>query len=91
MTQLGNGLSEANHHEEALCVQEAELSMRRRQLDVSEAELLDVQSNLAITYSRLGRDERALEIEGPSRKARGGRNQGKRKQIKNPEDKKYYI
>ena len=63
MTQLGNGLSEANHHEEAMSVQEAELSMRRRQLDVSEAELLDVQSNLAITYSRVGRDEKALEIE----------------------------
>ena len=30
MTQLGNGLSEADHHEDALSVQEAELSMRRR-------------------------------------------------------------
>jgi hypothetical protein len=61
MTQLGNGLSKANHHEDALSVQEAELSMRRR-LGASEAELLDVQSNLAITYGELGHHEKTLSM-----------------------------
>ena len=40
MSVLGNGLSDANHHEDALSVREAELSMRRR-LGASEDIILD--------------------------------------------------
>ena len=61
MTQLGNGLSEANHHEDALSVMETELSMRRRVGD-SESNILVAQSNLASTYSHLGREEEALRM-----------------------------
>ena len=39
MTQLGNGLADALHHEDALSVQEAELAMLRR-LGASEASIL---------------------------------------------------
>ena len=49
LTQLGNGLSDAGHYEDALSVQEAELSMMRR-LGASEEHILGVQSNLASTY-----------------------------------------
>ena len=59
MTQLGNGLSEADQNEDAMSVQEAELSMRRR-LGDSERNILAVQNNLAITYSALRRFEEAL-------------------------------
>ena len=58
MTQLGNGLSEADQNEDAMSVQEAELSMRRR-LGDSERNILAVQNNLAITYSALRRFEEA--------------------------------
>jgi len=61
MTQLGNGLSAAQHHEDALSVQEAELSMMRR-LGASEHNILAVQSNLATTYEKLERDEEALRM-----------------------------
>ena len=50
MTQLGNGLSLADHHEDALSVREAELSMKRR-LGAPEHRILVVQTNLASTYS----------------------------------------
>ena len=43
MTQLGNGLSAADHHEDALIVREAELSMRGRH-GVSGHNLLAVQT-----------------------------------------------
>ena len=56
MTQLGNGLSLANHNEDALSVQEAELSMLRR-LGVSEYNILIAQGNLANTYEALGRKD----------------------------------
>ena len=59
MTILGNGLSDANQHEDALSVQEAELAMERR-LGASESHMLVVQSNLASSYSMLGRVEEAL-------------------------------
>ena len=59
MSQLGGGLSEAGHFEDALSVQEAELSMLRR-LGASEESKLDVQSNLASMYRALGRLEEAL-------------------------------
>ena len=62
MTQLGNGLSAIHHYEDALAVQEAELSMLRR-LGTPEANILDVHCNLAVTYAKLGRDEEALRLE----------------------------
>jgi len=61
MNQLGNGLSSANHHEEALSVGEAELSIKRR-LGVPESSILVVQGNLAMTHHRLGRNEEALRM-----------------------------
>ena len=59
MTSLGNGLNAAKHFEDALSVQEAELSMLRR-LGDSEDNILFVQGNLASTYQRLGRCEEAM-------------------------------
>jgi hypothetical protein len=60
MNLLGNGLFDAKHHEFALSVREAELSMRRR-LGDAESNILVVQGNLAITYQNLGRlDEACL-------------------------------
>ncbi|CAH0379443.1 unnamed protein product [Pelagomonas calceolata] len=61
MSLLGSGLSENNHHEDALSVQEAELSMRRR-LGDSEDNILVVQGNLATTYQLLGRLEDSLRL-----------------------------
>ena len=60
MNLLGNGLRLAKHHADALTVQEAELSMKRR-LGDSENNILVVQSNLAGTYEMLGRPE-ALQM-----------------------------
>ena len=59
---LGNGLSDAGHHEDALSVQEAELSMKRR-LGAPEEHMLATQSNLAMHVSTLGRLEEALSME----------------------------
>ena len=61
MNQLGLGLESASHHEDALTVYEAELSVRRRQGD-SEGDILAVQGNLAITYESLGRVDEALRL-----------------------------
>jgi len=61
MTQLGRGLSEAGHLEDALSVREADLSMRRR-LGDSESNILAVQANLACSYEKLGRIEEALQM-----------------------------
>jgi tetratricopeptide (TPR) repeat protein len=61
MTQLGNGLYVAGHYEEALSVEEANLSMRRR-LGASEDDILGVQSNLASSYANIGRLEEALSM-----------------------------
>jgi len=61
MNMLGNGLSEANHHEDALSVGEAELAMKRR-VGAPEASILVVQGNLADTYEDLGRFEEALRL-----------------------------
>jgi hypothetical protein len=65
MTLLGAGLSEAHHHEAAVSVMEAQLSMMRRVgAPVYGVEhILAMQSNLAVAYGDLGRQERALEIE----------------------------
>ena len=61
MTQLGNGLTEAEHDEDALAVREAELSMMRR-LGASEYNILAVQGNLANTYQHLHRYDEALRL-----------------------------
>jgi tetratricopeptide (TPR) repeat protein len=61
MQQLGHGLSEARHYEDALSVQEAELSTLRR-IGVPEEQMLVAQSNLANTYQALGRLEPALRM-----------------------------
>ena len=62
MTVLGNGLYLAEHYEDALSVQEAQLSMYRR-LGASENDILVSQTNLANTYHALGRLEQALQLE----------------------------
>jgi len=59
MGMLGIGLSHAEHYEDALSVQQAELSMERR-LGGSEDNILSVQGNLANSYEKLGRREEAL-------------------------------
>ena len=56
---LGNGLSESDHHEDALSVQQAELSVERR-VGAPEDSILIVQNNIANTYRLLGRNEEAL-------------------------------
>ena len=61
MRHLGNGLSDGDHHEDALAVQEAELSMKLR-LGAPENMILVVQGNIAITYRTLDRNEDALRI-----------------------------
>ena len=60
MTELGNGLSEAKHHTDALIVIKADLAMRRR-LGTSEHNMLIVQGNLANIYDIVGRQEEALD------------------------------
>jgi len=60
MANLGNGLSAAKHHEDALSVREAELAILRR-VGAPEQHILGVQGNLALTYSSLGRHEEAVE------------------------------
>ena len=61
MMQLGNGLFSADHHEDALVVQEANLSMRRR-IGASAQSILTVQGDLANTYQNLGRLDEALSM-----------------------------
>ena len=61
MSVLGNSLSVARHHEDALAVKEANLAMMRR-LAASERNILAAQGNLANTYHMLGRDEEALRV-----------------------------
>ena len=56
MTHLGNGLSNAECHADALSVKEAELAMMRR-IGAPEESILVAQGNLAITYGALGRPE----------------------------------
>ena len=62
MTVLGNGLSDAQQHADALSVKEADLSTRWR-LGESENNILLTQTNLAITYTALGRHEEALQMD----------------------------
>ena len=61
MTQLGNGLHDANHHEDALSVQEATLSTLRR-VGGSEENVLFMQGNIGNSYQFLGRLEEALSV-----------------------------
>ena len=61
MKQLGSGLFDAKRHDEALSVQEAELSTLRR-LGAPEVPILVVQSNLASSYQYLRRYEEALRL-----------------------------
>ena len=61
MTELGSGLHNAEQHEDALIVQEAELATERR-IGAHASYLLLVQGNLAMTLESLGRLESALEI-----------------------------
>ena len=61
LEQLGNGLNEGAHYEDALSVDEARLSFLRR-LGASEEDMLVMQGNLANSYEMLGRDEEALPI-----------------------------
>ena len=61
INQLGNGLDDAKHYADALCVREADLAMMRR-LGASEEDMLVVQGNIANSYHMLGRDEEALQM-----------------------------
>ena len=61
MSVLGLGLYNAQHHEDALIVQEAEFSMLRR-LGVPVDAILCALANLATTYAELGRLEEALRM-----------------------------
>jgi len=61
ITQLGNGLLDAGHYENALFVQEAELSMERR-LGASQGAILCVKANLATTYRAFERFSEALPL-----------------------------
>jgi len=61
MNVLGNGLISAKHYEDALTVQEAELSMLRR-VGAPEHSILVAQTNLSTTYARIGRHEQALQM-----------------------------
>ena len=62
MNVLGLGLSGADHHEDALSVQEAELSMRRR-LGAPATIILAAQNNLATSYGCVGRLEDATRMQ----------------------------
>ena len=62
MTTLGNGLSCARHHADALSVQEARLSLMRR-VGAPEEHMLAVQGNLASTYVMVGQLEQALRMQ----------------------------
>ena len=61
MSQLGRGLSAVEHFQDALSVEEAELSMRRRRGDPEDL-ILAVQGNIARTHRALGRLEEALRM-----------------------------
>ena len=62
MNVLGAGLSGANRYEDALSVQEAELSLQRR-IGASEDDMLILQCNLVDTYESFGHLEKALRME----------------------------
>jgi len=61
MNLLGLGLSGAGLEEDALSVREADLAIKRR-LGRDGDDIIAAQSNLAISYRRLGRLEEALRL-----------------------------
>ena len=61
MTQLANGLTEAEHHEDAMAVLEAVLSMQRR-IGAHPKLILISQNHLANSYARLGRSDEVLRM-----------------------------
>ena len=61
MNQLGNGLCDGDHDEDALSVREADLSTQRR-LGDSEENLLVAQSNLALSYQAARTVRRGLRM-----------------------------
>jgi hypothetical protein len=61
MTQLGNGLSAADHYADALSVYDSQLSTMLRIGEPVENVLI-VQGNLARTYQSLRREEEALQM-----------------------------
>ena len=61
MTVLGNALSAAEHHEDALSVRETQLAMVRR-LGDSVENILIAQGNLVDTYACLGRLDEAHDV-----------------------------
>jgi len=61
MSMLGSGLSAAKHHEDALAIQEVELSTLRR-IGAPESAILGTQGNLATAYQLVGRFEDALRL-----------------------------
>merc|ERR1719359_872695 len=63
MSLLGGALSAADHHEDALAVGEANLSMLRR-VGAPAHSILITQSNLAGTYRSLGRLDDCLRTQG---------------------------
>ncbi|CAH0374186.1 unnamed protein product [Pelagomonas calceolata] len=62
MTELGLGLLAADHYEDALSVQEADLATLRR-LGAPEHTILVTQNNIANTYHELGRLNEALSLQ----------------------------
>ena len=62
MTELGLGLFEAEHYEDALSVQETDLATTRR-IGASEHNMLIVQQNIANSYQSLLRNDDALRME----------------------------
>ena len=64
MTQLGNGLFDAEKNEEALVVREAELSLLRRAGRAeTDPNVLVMQGNIAQCYKHLGQIEKSFAIE----------------------------
>ena len=61
MRQLGTGLHDAEHDDDALSVRETELATLRR-IGSSEDEILSTLSNLANSHVRLGRNEQASNM-----------------------------
>ena len=61
MMQLGNGLAEAKHHEDALPVQEAELAIHRR-LGLPEEPEPSRRADQSCTRMQAGRNEEALRM-----------------------------
>ena len=63
MTILGNGLSEAEHYDDAVAVYEAELATEERLGVKEEGDILITRGNLAICYYNLGQLDEALSMQ----------------------------